>query len=142
MNKLEGPLLEEARRMRLAGHSFREIGRTFGVSGDTACAAIDPIYAERRRQWLRESRERVGRKFYVQPKKPAAPPKIKLRKQHHVWSLTSPVGRELGIRAISVSRTVPSYALGTIGKSQTVTISLPYLPTLYGRAKEFIHAAD
>lgn len=53
--------IEEARRMRESGQSWRAIGRAFGVRECTVMAALDPIYAERRRQMMRDWRAKNGR---------------------------------------------------------------------------------
>lgn len=53
--------IDEARRMRERGASWREIGRSFGgVRETTVQCAVDPIYAERMREKLRLWRKANG----------------------------------------------------------------------------------
>lgn len=134
MSKLQDHSIAEARRMREAGHSWGMIGRMFGVNPDTVMCAIDPIYAERRRQQLRDSRARVGRK-------PAKRPEIAIAKimpamkRGKVWALQSAIGRELGIKAITIRTISASHPVGKSARWQSVPVSLPYLSFLYGEAR-------
>lgn len=59
--RLKPNQIEEARRMRESGQSWRAIGRAFSISTDAVMAAIDPIFAERRRQNIRDWRAKNGR---------------------------------------------------------------------------------
>lgn len=43
--------IEQARMMRERGESWRFIGRTFGVSEMTVMTKVDPVAAEKRRQY-------------------------------------------------------------------------------------------
>ena len=127
MSKMQECHVAEAQRMRLAGHSWRMIGRAFGVKEDTVQAAVDPIYAERRRQWLRDSRARTGR---VNERR-VIPIKVLPRRVGEVWPLKSVEGRELGIRAITLKQVPASNPLGP-RTAEIVPVSLPYLHFLYG----------
>lgn len=125
--------IAEARRMRSAGHSWREIGRTFGVNGDTVMAAVDPIFAERRRQWSRDSRAKVGRAKAPRSATVTAMPKP--RRGAKVWELQSEVGRELKLKAITIHTMITAHPTGKGSAVVRVPMSLPYVSFLYGEAR-------
>lgn len=124
----------EARRMRSAGHSWREIGRTFGVNGDTVMAAVDPIFAERRRQWSRDSRAKIGRAKSPRPANVSAMPAS--RRRSTIWELQSEVGRELKIKAITIRTITSAHPTGKGSAFERVPVSLPFVSFLYGEARQ------
>lgn len=50
----------EMKRLYREGATFTDIGERFGVTGSTVHCAIDPIYAEKRRQDVNRNRNRAG----------------------------------------------------------------------------------
>lgn len=127
--------IAEAERLRDGGgRSWREIGRILGFKPETLMAAVDPIYAEKRRQQMRDWRAKNGRKPVQQvPRRELLPKPV--QQSERIWSLKSSEGVELGIRAIT--KTTTRYTgRGVI----SVPLSLPYIPSLYRQPGKDTHS--
>ena len=114
MRKLEPRHIEECKRMRERGDSWRAIGRAFNVSEDTAQRAVDPIHHQR----LLE-RDRLRKKGYKKPPPPSkldlAPPPVE---DGRVWRLD-----DYGIVAVTRARV----RWGGNNQAYEYPMSLPYL---------------
>lgn len=64
-NHVTDAMRAEMKRLRNEGETFTEIGLRFGFTGSTVHCAIDPIYAEKRREDVARNRTRASSRIVV-----------------------------------------------------------------------------
>ena len=66
-NHVTEAMRAEMKRLRNEGASFTGIGKKFGFTGSTVRCAIDPVYAEHRRERVNFNRDRASGYIIVPP---------------------------------------------------------------------------
>lgn len=115
-----------ARGLKASGLSLAQIATVFGVTPDTVHCRIDPDYRAHRQRLKNAGRGHLSDVITAAPKP---------SEDDRVWKLKSPIGRELGIKAITIREISSSHPVGKSARWQRVPVSLPYVAFLYGEAR-------